>query len=182
MIIVENLRVSFQDKPVLSGLNLTFSTGITCLMAPSGTGKTTLLNAIAGLVPFMGSVRAGKISYLFQEDRLLPWLTAKENILLPEHDAAAADRLMALFDVVSFADKKPQELSGGMKRRAALVRCLARDAENFLLDEPFRGLDEENARTVKAVLKELGQTKTVVLVTHDERDAADLGARIVTLS
>ena len=182
MITVENLRVSFQDKPVLKDLSLTVGQGITCLMAPSGTGKTTLLNAIAGLVPFEGKIEAGTVSYLFQEDRLLPWLTAKENIMLPEHDSEIADRLMALFDVAAFLDKKPQELSGGMKRRAALVRCLARIAENYLLDEPFRGLDEQNALAVKLVLKELGQTKTVLLVTHDERDAADLGAKIVTLS
>ncbi len=182
MIKIENLTVKY-DKPVLENINLEFpAKGIFCIYAPSGRGKTTLLNAIAGLKKYSGKITVGgNISFLFQEDRLLNWLSAEENIMLVEPDKSKAREYMIEFGVESFKDQMPQELSGGMKRRVALVRTLAYLADIYLLDEPFKGLDEDNAQKVRNALKELSQNKLIIVITHDELDAIKLNAEKILL-
>ena len=182
MIKIENLTVKY-DKTVLNNVNLEFGkNGVYCIVAPSGTGKTTLFNAIVGLVDFSGKIVVnGKISYLFQEDRLLNWLNAKENIMLVEPDAKKVEDYSNSFGVDEFYLEMPQNLSGGMKRRVALVRTLAYDADVYLLDEPFKGLDEDNAQKVRNVIKQISQNKLVLVVTHDEEDVSKLNAEKILL-
>ncbi len=182
MINIENLTVKY-DKTVLNNVNLYFSDiGVYCILAPSGTGKTTLFNAIVGLVNFSGTITVkGKTSYLFQEDRLLNWLNAKENIMLVEPDNDKVLEYSKLFGVDEFYSEMPQNLSGGMKRRVALVRTLAYDADIYLLDEPFKGLDDDNAQKVREVIKNISQNKLVLIVTHDEQDILKLNAQKVLL-
>lgn len=182
MIKIENLTVKY-DKTVLNNVNLEFDEkGVYCIVAPSGTGKTTLFNAIVGLVKFSGKITVnGKIGYLFQEDRLLNWFNSKENIMLVEPNTEKVNEYSNLFGVNEFFDEMPQNLSGGMKRRVALVRTLAYDADVYLLDEPFKGLDENNAQKVRDVIKEISQNKLVLVVTHDEKDILKLNAQKISL-
>lgn len=182
MIDVSNLTVKF-DRTVIKNFNISFpSKGVFCIFAPSGTGKTTFLNAIAGLVKFSGNIEVkGKISYLFQEDRLLNWLNAKENILLVEPSKEKVEKYSKLFGVDVFINEMPQNLSGGMKRRVALVRTLAYDADVYLLDEPFKGLDEGNVFNVYEAIKEISKEKLVLVVTHNEQDAVKLNAGKILL-
>ena len=169
MIKIENLTVKF-DKVVY------------WIYAPSGRGKTTLLNAIAGLVKYKGNIiTTGKISYIFQEDRLLNWLTAKQNIMLVEPDKNTASKYIDYLGINEFENKLVQELSGGMKRRCALVRGLAFEADIYLLDEPFRALDEDNAEKVRNIIKQMADNKLFIIVTHNEEDYKLLNAKKVLL-
>jgi NitT/TauT family transport system ATP-binding protein len=182
MIKIENLSVKY-DKTVLSGINLQFAdNGIYCIYAPSGYGKTTLLNVIAGLVKYGGNVSVdGSVSYMFQEDRLLNWMTAEENIMFVEPSKEKAEEYMRLLGINEFKNKKPQELSGGMKRRCALVRCLAFEKDIYLLDEPFKGLDEANIIVACDILKSMARNKLIILVTHNEDDVKKLDAHKILL-
>ena len=181
MIKIKDLTVKF-DKTILENVNLTFEKGIYCIFAPSGRGKTTLLNAIAGLIKYKGEIETnGTISYIFQEDRLLNWLSAKENIMLVSPDEIKANDLMNILGVKEFQNKKTQELSGGMKRRCALVRGLAYNADIYLLDEPFRALDEDNIKIVREIIKEMAKDKLFIVVTHNEEDIKLLNAQKVLL-
>ena len=137
----------FEDLPVLSNLSLTLSRGeIVALIGPSGCGKTTLLNIISGLTaPDAGTVEGvdGRLSYMFQSARLLPWRTVEENIRLVREDAPAGE-VRSLIDAVGlegFERYYPSQLSGGMARRCALARAFHFGGEIFLMDEPFQGLD-----------------------------------------
>ena len=137
----------FEDLPVLSNLSLTLSRGeIVALIGPSGCGKTTLLNIISGLTaPDAGTVEGvdGRLSYMFQSARLLPWRTVEENIRLVREDAPAGEvrSLIAAVGLEGFERYYPSQLSGGMARRCALARAFHFGGEIFLMDEPFQGLD-----------------------------------------
>lgn len=181
MIDIKNLTVEF-DKTVLENVNLQFYEGIYCIYAPSGRGKTTLLNAIAGLVKYKGQIDVkGTVSYVFQEDRLLNWLTAEQNIMLVEPNKKTAIEYMKELGINEFRNKKAQELSGGMKRRCALVRGLAVEKDIYMLDEPFRALDEDNAQKVRDIIIKTAKTKLIIIVTHNEEDYKTLNAQRVLL-
>ena len=155
------------------------------LMGPSGCGKTTLLRLAAGLLsPDSGAVTVSseRIAYAFQEPRLLPWLTAAENVaaVLPGSPAAMNEAMRWLdnLGLASAADKFPRELSGGMAQRVNLARALAYDGDILLLDEPTKGLDEALQDSVLALLGEYTAGKTVLLATHDGKEAQAFKARI----
>src|SRR5690606_12855110 len=160
-----------------------------CLLGPSGVGKTTLLNGIAGLdrqLRPMIEQRAGlRVGYLFQEHRLLPWRTVRQNLALVGADAAEIERLLAEVGLSGAADSLPDQLSLGMARRAALARCLAIKPDLLLLDEPFASLDAERAAGVRGVIAGLLDRQpdmAMSCVTHDPRDADDLANRLWYLS
>jgi NitT/TauT family transport system ATP-binding protein len=163
------------------------------ITGPSGCGKTTLLNIIAGLDrDFAGTVRfepipAPKIGYVFQNPRLLPWRTVRENIalVLPHHGASAElDALLAEIGLADAADVYPTRLSGGMARRAALARAFAIAPDLLLMDEPFLSLDAAAADRLRGLLLRLVSTRpvTVLFVTHDLTEAVQLADRILVLS
>ena len=189
----------------LDGLTLNVAEGeFVSLLGPSGVGKSTVLNLVAGLeAPDRGRVSVGgvevgraggppPIAYMQQKDLLLPWRTVWDNILLgPELRSAAervrmtpaARRLLAEFGLEAFAGAWPAELSGGMRQRAALIRTLLCERPVLLLDEPFGALD---AITRGRLQRHLGKVwrelnKTVLLVTHDVDEALLLSTRIVLL-
>jgi NitT/TauT family transport system ATP-binding protein len=179
----------------LDRINLAIRPGeFVCLVGASGCGKSTLLSLAAGLDdPTSGEVRVdGRTALMFQEAALFPWLTVNRNIDLalrlrrrPARERAA--RVAELLDVVQltgFADKRPHELSGGMRQRVALARALAQDADVLLMDEPFGALDAMTRDLLHDEVERIwqGSGTTVVFVTHNVREAARLADRIVLLT
>lgn len=156
-----------------------------CLLGPSGVGKTTLLNAIAGLDPKLSSmVHTGegvRIGYLFQEHRLLPWRTLRQNLALVGAAPDDIERLLAEVGLAGLGDRLPDQLSLGMARRAALARCLAIRPQLLLLDEPFASLDPDRARELRVLIARLLDAQprmAMICVTHDARDADDMANRL----
>ena len=167
---VEHLTVRCGDQIVLSNMMLTIEEeGLTFLSGPSGVGKTTLLRVLAGLtVPREGRVECPTPAVLlFQEDRLFPGLTTLGQVeaVLPREKRGEAFRWLELVELADAADKTPEELSGGMARRAALARALAVEGEVWLLDEPFAGVDRDRALRILERLKALG--RPMVITGHD---------------
>ena len=181
---VRDLTMRYSEQVVLSHFSHRFlAGGVHCVMGPSGCGKTTLLRLIAGLeTPESGEiVRSERLSFLFQEDRLIPHLSARKNValVLPgrDADARAAQALEAL-GLADSMDKPVRELSGGMARRVAIARAVLYEAELLLLDEPFRGLDEQTRARAAAWLTTQTVGRTLIAVTHDRQDAALLNADV----
>lgn len=179
----------------LDGVSLSVSRGeFVCIVGASGCGKSTLLSLVAGLdQPTSGRlVAGGRVALMFQDAALLPWRTAAGNVELalalrgvPRRERG--DQARALLDVVrlaDFADKRPHELSGGMRQRVALARALAQGADTLLMDEPFGALDAITRDLLHDEIERVAaeQRLTVLFVTHNVREAARLGDRILLLS
>lgn len=196
-IAVQALTKSFGNLSVLQDFNLAFAHNkITCILGPSGAGKTTLLNLLSGLLPPDSGQVLGldgeAVSYLFQEPRLLPWKTVKDNfdfvLAAPYPDAAersaVISKYLALVELQDFAEYYPAQLSGGMKQRAAIARAFAYPSKLLLMDEPFKALDMQLKYSLMADFITLWQKdkRTVVCVTHDLEEALYLGDRICLFS
>lgn len=172
------------------------------IVGPSGCGKSTLLSIIAGLLsPEQGTLAVNnpdgslhypKVGYMLQRDHLFEWRTVYRNTILgleihhmmtPER-LEAVDRLFVEYGLEKFRDKRPSELSGGMKQRAALIRTLALDPQLLLLDEPFSALDYQTRLMVSADICRLIRAagKTMVIITHDLSEAISLADRVIVLS
>ncbi len=181
--------------PVLRDVEFDLHPGeFAALVGPSGAGKTTRLNIVAGLdTDFSGSVRfAGRlpgetrIGYVFQEPRLLPWRTVHDNVALVLEKGADRGRVKELLDEVGLGEAAaayPQRLSLGMARRAALARALAVEPELLLMDEPFVSLDQARAERLRRLLLRLWRTRrcAVLFVTHDLHEAVALADRILLI-
>ena len=185
---VENLTKHYGGQPVLQGVSFTLGEGVTCLMAPSGAGKTTLLRILLGLEKADGGRVTGlagrRISAVFQEDRLLPGMDAEGNlrfVLGTAWDEGRAAALLGELGLAAVGEKPVRDYSGGMQRRLALARALLIPFDLLLLDEPFAGLDRDNRDRAANCVRRHGAGRTVLAVTHDERDAAVLGAEILRL-
>lgn len=180
----------------LRGVTLRLDPGeFVCLVGASGSGKTTLLSLLAGLeTPTSGSIDTGaaRRALLFQDAALMPWLSASANVELPlqiqrvsraERGARVAE-LLALVGLADFADRRPHELSGGMRQRVALARALAEDADLLLMDEPFGGLDAITRDVLHDEVERiwLRRRPTVLFVTHNAREAVRLGDRVLVFS
>ncbi len=179
MIELKNVSMAYGDKQVLENLSLTFESGRHyAVLGPSGQGKTTLLRLIAGLeAPQSGAVaipEALRIAFCFQEDRLLPWKTVLQNVALACHDEQEAKAWLDRVGLSGEWSAYPASLSGGMKRRAALARALALDSNVLLMDEPFRALDAKTHADMLDLVRESAKDKLLILVTHDENDAAGM--------
>lgn len=178
---------------VLRGIDLAVAPGeLLSLVGPSGSGKTTLLRIIAGLDQAFGGKltwsdgQRPKTAMVFQEPRLVPWLSILDNLLLVVGPARREEALSTLADVELSGHKNafPTQLSGGMQRRASLARALLVNPDLLLLDEPFVSLDSACAGRMRQLLTIFWQKHavTILLVTHDLREAAQLATRIVALS
>ena len=185
MIAVHDLTLRYGGRPVLDRFSLELpDTGLTALTGPSGCGKTTLLRVLAGLErPAAGTVEGvdpARTAFLFQEDRLLPWRTAEQQIadVLPRERRGEAADWLAFAELEGEEHTRPAVLSGGMARRLALARCAALGGELLLLDEPFTGVDLPRALRLLARLR--GLNVPVLLVSHEAAvlDACD---RVVAL-
>jgi NitT/TauT family transport system ATP-binding protein len=184
-----------REVVALTGVDLDIEPGeFVCLVGASGCGKSTILNLVAGLdEPSTGSVDvAGTTALMFQESALFPWLTVQANVELPMRLAGVpkderrrrAAELVETVHLRGFAKKRPHELSGGMRQRGALARALAQDADILLMDEPFGALDAMTRDTLHEELEAIVRDRrtTVLFVTHNVREAARLGDRIVVMS
>ena len=189
---MSNVTFAFDKKSIFKNFSLELKEGeILAVMGPSGCGKTTLLGLVAGLLkPQSGEIENSfeKISYVFQEPRLFPWLTVKENLLAvmdDENENAEKTVLqyLSLVELDDALDKYPGELSGGMKSRVSLARALAFGGDLFLLDEPFAALDDELrislAEKVTEHLRASGAS--AILVTHNREDAEKIADRTLIL-
>jgi NitT/TauT family transport system ATP-binding protein len=193
---LELTNVSHHYGPilVLRDISLTVHPGeVVVLVGPSGCGKTTILNLLSGYnEPTSGTVqRSGVIRTVYQQDGLFPWLTVAENISLglrslqdPIVRNNELTELIQLIHLEGFERHYPHQLSGGMKQRAELARALAGDSDILLMDEPFSALDYQGRLRMRRELIRLLQERprTVVFVTHDIEEAAQLADRVLVLS
>lgn len=187
-----DLTVRYAAKTVLDRFQLEAAAErITCILGQSGCGKTTVLNAVAGLVPYEGSIEGApeRISYVFQRDRLLPNLTVRENLRyvlardrFPDEEERIA-RALESVELSEAADSYPRALSGGMAQRAALARAFVYPSGLLLLDEPFASLDLTLKHRVMGSFLAVWRTdkRTTLFVTHSIDEALLLADRIVLL-
>ena len=198
-IVIKNLSKSYDSKVIFKNYDLTIQGGkTTAIMGPSGAGKTTMLRIIAGLAKPDGGTLSGlpdpdkgssRISYLFQEDRLLPWLNIYDNLALvlkgKISDASIDGTIREVLERMELSEelsKLPDQLSGGMRHRVAMARALAYPAGLLLMDEPLKGLDEAlKKRIVEESWKRYTLSKTVIIVTHDSGDAMKLAEKVIKL-
>lgn len=188
-IAAEHLWKSYGGVEVLRDVSLTAAEGEpVCLMAPSGTGKTTLLRLLMGLErPDRGRVVTPpglRWAAVFQEDRLLEHLDAMGNLRFALGPGLERERAAALLEELwlgDVGDKAVRDYSGGMKRRLALARALLAPADALALDEPFAGLDGESRDRCLGAIRRLTAGRILLLASHDGADAPALGARVETL-
>ena len=195
-IAIAGLNKRFGQLSVLRDLDLTIADReFVCILGPSGSGKSTLLNIISGLEGgYTGTVQLGatRVGYLFQEPRLLAWLTAEKNVdfaldscAVPQsRRAELKDHYFDLVGLSAFRGFYPHELSGGMRQRVSLVRALCVEPGILLMDEPFGGLDELTARRLRIDLLRIWREsrKTIVFVTHSVFESVYLSQRIVVMA
>lgn len=195
---LNDLTLTYKQQMLFDNFNLAFEMGLwSSLLGPSGTGKTTILRLLAGLST--GGVLSKtsrifspkhEIAYLSQQNCLLPWLTALENVLLgyqlrSKLNKEIKQQAIELLERVGLADalhKKPTELSGGMQQRVALARTLLENKPIILLDEPFSALDVITKMKLQTLAADLLRDKTVILVTHDPLEALRLSHHIFILA
>ncbi|MEV6427786.1 ABC transporter ATP-binding protein [Nocardia sp. NPDC051463] len=199
---LDAIRISYGSKTVIEHLDLTIAPGeILVVVGKSGCGKSTLLRAIAGLrAPEAGSILADGTTVtapsadralVFQDDALLPWRTARQNIELalqlrrvPRAERkTTAQRWVQEIGLTGYADYLPRDLSGGMRQRVQLARSLAGEPRSVLMDEPFGALDTQTRATMQRLLINTWRAHptTIVFVTHDLDEALLLGDRIAVL-
>ncbi|MBM4729086.1 ABC transporter [Prescottella equi] len=185
---------SFGTRRVLNGIDLAVRQGeFVSVIGPSGCGKSTVFGIVAGLdSPDSGSVSAPTCAHMPQKDLLFPWRSVLENTALglevqrlPKKQARArAAELFPRFGLAGFEDARPHQLSGGMRQRAALLRTVVQDRSVLLLDEPFGALDSLTRTEMQTWLQDVWQQYrwTVLMITHDVREAVFLSDRVIVLS
>lgn len=190
MITFENVTHAYDGHVILQNLSYIFpESGIVALMGASGIGKTTLLRLACGLEkPQSGKIvnHYERVAVSFQEPRLVPWLTVKENVDFvlddTQKESGITERLLAALELSEVANALPDALSGGMKQRTSLARALATGADLLLLDEPFSALDDALKARVIALVRESNKDGLTLVITHDEKEAEALGASVLTLT
>ena len=185
MIALNNINISYGNLKVLENFSISLEKGkVHCVFGASGCGKTTLLNALTGMNKLESGERLSldhkKFSYVFQEDRLLPWATALENVLFvlrdrycDEEAKQIAEKYLNIVGLGKFINAYPSELSGGMQRRVSFARALSYRGEVFILDEPFKGLDFKlKTELINYLLEsDIKENSYIVFVTHDMQEA-----------
>lgn len=182
---IRNLSKSFGDNLIFNNASFDFEDGkTTYVMGKSGIGKTTLLRIIAGLdKSFAGEIESSKkVAYVFQEARLFPTLTLKENIeIVNDTPKIHIDTILKILELEEASQMFPDELSGGMKIRASLGRAIYFDADVVLMDEPFASIDEDMKDRISSKVFELLKDKTVIIVSHDTQNANKFADKIITI-
>ncbi|MBE6048754.1 MAG: ABC transporter ATP-binding protein [Clostridium sp.] len=192
---IKNLNKNFKGKQIFKDFSLILdSKNVNCIIGESGGGKSTLLNMISGLLEkdfgeILG-VKEEEISYIFQEDRLVSWLTVRENIELfiynyysKDEAKKLMDRIFTLLNIKETLNEYPQKLSGGMRQRVNIARALIKPSKLILMDEPFKSLDYKTKYMIMKELKELfkKEDRMVIFVTHDVDEAIFMQGNIYVL-
>ncbi len=182
---IKNLSVSYGKNNILDDLNLNIESGkFTCVLGESGSGKTTLLNAIANLVEYQGEIKREELSYAFSQSALFPNLTVRENLALVCSDSRKISEMLTLFKINEKENSYPLHLSAGQRQRVSLARALLFNKPLILLDEPLANLDIGLKfyllEKIKDFQKESGAT--VLMVTHDIKEAVSVADKIIVLS
>ena len=195
---IDGVRLTLESHTVFSGLTLEFAANqCHCILGRSGVGKTSLLNLVSGSATAQsGSVSASngvalatQIAYMLQDDGLLPWLSAIDNVQLGSRlrgtsNPQSIERAMSLLTSVGLADRAsslPATLSGGMRQRVALARALMEDRPVILMDEPFSRLDAITRDELQVMASDLLRERTVILVTHDPAEALRIAHTVTVL-
>lgn len=191
---LEKIEKSFRGNRLYKDFSIEFEDGkINCILGESGCGKTTLLNIISGLEDFdYGKVFGieSRISYVFQEDRLIEWKNVYENMEIPlrkiynkEIRDKKIKKILERMGLIKNIKSFPKELSGGMRQRVNIARALLYEDRLLLMDEPFKSLDEKSKESVIEVFKEVQVKKkaTTIIVTHDIKEAISLGENLFIL-
>ena len=186
---LKDIMKSYNNTVVLNKLDIEIKEHqITCIMGPSGVGKTTLINILMGLVEADSGSIAGlsgkKFTAVFQENRLCESINAIKNVQLVCEKKITDLQITDEFREVGLSDyenKSVSELSGGMKRRVAIVRAMLPESDIIIMDEPFKGLDEELKKQVIDYVKYKTKGKTVIIITHDKEEVDALSAELITL-
>jgi NitT/TauT family transport system ATP-binding protein len=184
---LENIKKSFGNLKVLENISFSLdSREKLVLLGPSGCGKTTLLRIIAGLEKFEGNLIKNfkKLGYVFQEPRIIPWKTIYKNLKFVEEDDEKIKNVLKNMKIFDFKDYLPSKLSGGMKQRVNLSRALVKEPDLLLLDEPFASLDIHiKWSIINDLINEWkNRNFSIIMVTHDIKEAILLGNRILVLS
>ena len=185
MITVKNLHKSFDNNVVFDGFSLELpDRGFYAVSGPSGSGKTTLFRLICGLdTEYGGEIDVeGKISYVFQENRLLPHMTSYGNVFTVCGDKEKSLSLLSSVGLEDAVDKYPSELSGGMNRRVAIARALSFGHDILLLDEPFTALDADIKDKIINLIKEREKDKLLLIITHDPDEISALGCEEIKIN
>lgn len=186
---INNLSKSFDGMETLSNVNLSLGDHeIVAIVGPSGCGKSTILNLVAGLIEdYSGTIinKAKKTGYVFQEDRILPWLTVYDNIKIvrDKEDKKRINELIAKVKLQGFEKFYPGKLSGGMKQRCGIARAFYYGSDLLLMDEPFKSLDVKLRNELLKVLYELWNEEkvSVLFVTHDIEEALRVADRVLVM-
>ena len=188
---IKNLKKNYSEVNLYDDFSIGIPANtINCILGPSGCGKSTLLNIISGSESFQqGELNGFKdktISYIFQEDRLLPWKTALQNVsfVIKDNNPKKAMEYLKMVSMEDFADYYPSKLSGGMKQRVAIARAFAFQSDIILMDEPLKALDPKLKLNIIRIFRELWEKdkRTVIFVTHDVEEALLLGENIFVFS
>lgn len=188
---LQNIGKSYGKQEVFKDFTLEIEEGeILCVLGESGGGKTTLLNILAGLIPFEGTAESvpSEVSYIFQEPRLVPNLTVRQNLSYVGGEGNRIEALLSGTELLNVANKRPSALSGGEKQRVAIARAFCVPFSLLLMDEPFSSLDTALKIRLSGVFAELwkererdGKKRTAVFVTHDLEEALTLADRVIVL-
>ncbi len=188
MLELKNTNFSYGEKQILNDFSLKVSgEKAVCLFGNSGCGKTTVMKLLAGIIkPQSGTVATEKkLSCVFQENRLIESATLKYNlkIVLSKEQYTYAKRLLCELDMENTLNMKVQSLSGGMKRRAEIIKAVAFSGDALLLDEAFNGLDEANKQKCAEIIKNdfLNKGKLVLIISHNKEDAHLLNADVINI-
>lgn len=183
MVELQAVSKQFSGREILGGFSLTIADGeIVCLLGPSGCGKTTLLRVASGLLaPDSGSISstAARAAFVFQEDRLLPWFDALENLTALGISPQMATEALQALQLGDALHTTPPDMSGGMRRRLSIARALCFGADTFFLDEPLRSLDDATSATVLSAMRKSLGGKSGLLITHSIEEALALGSRLL---
>ncbi len=187
MIKIQSLYKSYPDKKIFEDFNLEIKSRRTCIVGNSGIGKTTLLRLISRLESEdAGTIEAEKprVSFIFQEDRLIPWKTVGENIAYVCPDKAEIERVLKDVNLLESINLYPNELSGGMKQRVSIARAFVKKADILLMDEPFQGLDPN---TVDSIIRMIDRhisenDMSLLFASHDIKNSLKLADEVILFS
>ncbi|MGN2369571.1 ABC transporter ATP-binding protein [Clostridium cagae] len=190
---IKNLSKAYNNEIVFERFDLTLENSkVNCIVGKSGCGKSTLLNMLAGILKFddgeISGIAKNEVSYIFQEDRLIEWLTVEENLIFALKKyygkLELKEKIKSILSTLGLEDVKnkyPEELSGGMKQRVNIARAFGKPSKIILMDEPFKSLDYTLKYKIINEFKNimLNENRTVVLVTHDVDEAIYFNGNII---